>query len=242
MIYNNLAEFPSQEEIDRSIDYILEAGLTEREHSVPVFVPLHDLLFGVEDCIAISLVSYTAIMAIFSLMSSKGMPFIPLQFLLSPMLFVGLLWLSMWKDTMNRTIEWKQACRIDYRMITVHRMILFGGFSLVVNVVWNLLLWNGIGRTVSFLWILSFSFASLFLFGSMYLWTLNKRIPHGTVKLIVLWFLLSAGMMLYENIMTLTVTVPVSTLLAITIVSILGIVKQIRIFRFSGIKGDMLHA
>ena len=63
-------------------------------------------------------------------------------------------------DVMNKTIEWKQVCRVNYKYLTVYRMILFGGASVIANVCFNLFLWEITGKNVSCLWILSFSFAN----------------------------------------------------------------------------------
>ncbi len=242
MRHNEEIIMPSQEEINRSIDTIMAKGLSRQPAFQLKRISARNLIFGIEDCVLIAFLSYALTMALFSVISVKGTPFVPLQFMISPLLFGGLFYLSMWKDVMNKTIEWKQACRVNYKYLTVYRMILFGGVSVMANVCFNLILWEITGKNVSCLWILSFSFASLFLYGLLSLILLNRNVRHGIVILSLVWIVFSLTMFLYEDIMKLTVIIPVYALLLISTGSVIGLVLQIKAFISSPTKGAFLNA
>jgi hypothetical protein len=233
---------PSQEEINRTIDIIMTKGLNKQPAFQLKKLSVRNLVFGIEDCVLIAFLSYALTMVLFSVISVKGTPFVPLQFMISPLLFGILFYLSMWKDVMNKTIEWKQACRVNYKYLTVYRMILFGGASVIANVCFNLLLWEITGKNVSCLWILSFSFASLFLFGLLSLILLNRNIRHGIVFLSLVWIVFGLAMFLYEDIMKLTIIIPIYVLLLITIGSVIGLILQIKAFISSPAKGVFINA
>ena len=242
MKYENMEKILSEEEINESVNLIITKGLAHK----PLFeykkISLRNLIFGVEDCVLIAFTLYTGFMIIFSIMSSKGTPFIPLQFLLSPLLFAVMMYLSMWKDIMNKTLEWKQACRFSYKYLTIYRMVLFGGSSMLCNVVYNILIWKITGGYYSFLWIMSFSFASLFLYGFISLSLMNRNVIYGIPALSFIWILIGMAMFLYEDVMRLTVIIPIYAILVILITAVIGLIYQIKAYLLSPMKGDALHA
>lgn len=242
MRHNKEIIMPSQEEINRSIDIIIAKGLSRQPAFQLKRISVRNLVFGIEDCVLIAFLSYALTMALFSVISVKGTPFVPLQFMISPLLFGGLFYLSMWKDVMIKTIEWKQVCLVNYKYLTVYRMILFGGASVIANVGFNLLLWDITGKNVSCLWILSFSFASLFLYGLLSLILLNRNVKHGIVILSLVWIIFGLAMFLYEDVMKLTIIIPIYVLLLISTGSAIGLFLQIKAFISSPMKGAFINA
>lgn len=233
---------PSRDEINRSVNMILDQGLPEKPRVSWKMLSLRDVLFGVEDCTTIALSVYLVTMVAFAVLSYKGAPFIPLQFLSAPMLFGGLLYLSMWKDIMNRTVEWKQVCRVDYRYLTVCRMLLFGAVSVVMSVPGNLLLWQVTGRSIDLLWIISFSFASLFLYGLVAVLILTRSVRFGTVIPTLLWICLSVAMFAAGDLMRLTMMIPISALLVIAGFCAVGLIFLMKQYLTTPLKGEMFYA
>ena len=242
MKYEERIAMPTEEEINGSIDFILSQGMNARSPIRLNMLSPRQLIFGIEDCVVIAVMAYVLLMAMFSFLALKGVPLIPMVFLLSPLLFAGMLYLSMWKDIMNKTVEWKQACRINYKLITVHRMILFGGASLIMNAGYNLILWNACRRSIDFLWILSFSFASLFLYGLLSLWLMNKNMKFGIVILTAVWAIISGSMFMFENIMTLVTGIPLLALVIDSLCLVGGVLYQINEYMHSPMKGDFINA
>ena len=242
MRFDDEIRMPSALEIDSAVDFIVDAGLPPRKTTKLAGLRLRDIVFGIEDCVAIAITVYLTVMGILSHMSSKGLPFVPFQFMLAPSLFAGLLYLSMWKDTMNRSVEWKQACRINYKVMTVYRMFLFGGISVVGNTAFNYLLWEVTGKSISFLWIMCFSFASLFLYGFVSLILLNRNIRYGLIALQIVWAVIGCLMFLSRDLMGLTVLIPVYAMLLILVLSVTGLALQIRKYLSSPTKGDVINA
>lgn len=242
MKFENTGILLSEEEINESVNLIITKGLAQKQSFEYKKISLRNLIFGVEDCILIAFTLYTGCMIVFSIMSSKGTPFIPLQFLLSPLLFAVMMYLSMWKDIMKKTLEWKQACRFNYKYLTIYRMVLFGGSSMLCNVIYNILIWKVTGGHYSFLWIMSFSFASLFLYGLVSLILLNRNVIYGIPALSVIWILIGMAMFLYEDAMRLTMIIPIYAILAILIAAAIGLIYQIKVYLQSPMKGDALHA
>ena len=228
MNFNEPVEMPSENEMNRSIDLILDRGLPQKEAVKWNLLPLRDVIFGVEDCVLISFLVYFGVMAAFSILSVKGAPVLPLQFLSAPLLFGELLLLSLWKDRMNGTLEWKQVCRINYPRLTVCRMALFGALSVVTNVAGNLLFWQLTGRQISFLWILSFSFASLFLFSFFSLAMLRRNLRYGTLIPTLVWIVAGVLMYMAGDLTKLTRILPLYALLVICVSALVMICLQIR--------------
>lgn len=226
-------DLPSPEEMDRSVSLILDRGLEKKKTVEWKSLSLSTLLFGVEDCVAIAMMVYLVIMAAFSVLSLKGAPFLPLQFLAAPFLFGGLLYLSLWKDLMNRSAEWKQVCRVDYRAITVLRMILFGGISVVMGMLGNTLLWLVTGRQTDLLWILCFSFSGLFLYGFFSVFLLQRSVRLGTLLPNLIWAVLSTTLFLVHDLTRLVRLLPTSVLLLILAISFAAMALQIRSYFYA---------
>lgn len=242
MKYEAKIEMPTDQEIDGSVRLILAKGLPHSPGFEYKRLSLRDVLFGIEDCVLIAFMMYIAIMSVFSLLSSKATPFVPLQFILAPLLFAVLMYLSMWKDVMNKTAEWKQVCRINYKYLTVCRMVLFGGTSIIVNAGSIYLTWRLTGGNYSFLWILCFSFAGLFLYGFFSLLLLNRNIKHGIIYLSFLWVCAGLAMFFYKDIMKITVIIPLYVIILIFLTAAFGLFCQTREYLLSPMKGDVLNA
>lgn len=236
-------DFPSDDEVNKSIDYILDRGL-EKKQSLYfqlidlIKMPIETLVFGIEDCIVISLSIYLLITFLFTCISFENISFVPIFFIISPSIFSLIMNLTFWKDKMNKTMEWKWVCKIDYKSMTLARMFKFGLFTMVTNVITNIYIWFISGKNINFLWITSLSFASLFLFSFISLYLLNKNIRHGFIISSLLWIILGILMALSNNLESLIIKIPFYVFLALVLVLSLGIIHQANIMFTGTMEGE----
>lgn len=167
---------PTREEKERSIAAILSGGmprpqrLTRASAELLLQLNFREIFFGVEDCLFIStllailcyLFPVTGAMA----QSSSLYSFL---FFISPLFYGSLHLLTVWKETMSGLYEWKMTCRCSLRQLTVLRMLIFGGVSVLATVAANVGLWLWIGRQLPLLRMMGLSFSSLVLFALMQL-------------------------------------------------------------------------
>lgn len=168
---------PTEEEKDQSIRAILDVGLPQPAgmwgelRAMAGRLPLSVLFFGVGDCLFLAAALSVLCLLPTVLVAAQQGPLAPLLFLFSPVLYGVLQGLTLWKEGMSGTLEWKQTCRLSFQVMTALRMLCFGGASVLVCVPVNVLLWMLSGRELSLLWMLSLSFSSLFLYAVLALMT-----------------------------------------------------------------------
>ena len=187
---------PTAQEKQRAIARILEAGLPRRAAlgrelwEVLRRVGPRALLFGVGDCLALSLLIWAlCLLPVLALAGTAG-SLAPALFLFSPLLYAALSLLTAWKDLQTGRWEWAWAFRVSARMVAALRMLCFGGGSVLVCVPANLLLWMLTGREMPLGWMLALSLASLFLYGALSLLCQRLRGPAGWVAAPVGWVML----------------------------------------------------
>lgn len=163
---------PTQAEKEQAITFILNTGLPEAwnpERSVRQALrelPPSVWFFGVGDCVFLAVIVSILCLVPVVAVAEEG-PLVPLLFLISPLLYALLQVLTMWKDAMSGTLEWKQTCRISFRLLTAVRMLLFGGASVGVCVPANVLLWSASGHRLELPWMLCLSFSGLFVYAAL---------------------------------------------------------------------------
>lgn len=178
----------SEEEKRRAIDAILNAGLPRRRRLREL--PLSMLFFGVGDCLFLAVLITGVCFAPLAAAAAQKAPLAPLVFLLSPLLYALLQSLTMWKEYMSGTLEWKQTCRIPFRLLTALRMLLFGGSSVAVCVPADVLLWELSRRQAALPWMLGLSFSSLFLYAALSLACQRSRRRLAVLAPSLLWLAL----------------------------------------------------
>lgn len=188
---------PTEAEKERAIAAILDAGLSPAAQPRPRLrllvraLPPSALFCGVGDCLFLAVLLTALCLVPAAAAAARQVPLSPLLFLLSPLLYALLQLLTLWKDSMSGTLEWKQTCRISFRTLTALRMLLFGGACVLVCVPVNMLLWYVGGRPLPLPRMLSLSFASLFLYAALSLLCLRSRRRGAAFAAPLLWALLS---------------------------------------------------
>lgn len=207
---SNKILLPTQEEKDRAIGAILDQGLTRpmglarRARTLPVGA----LFFGVGDAVFLAVLLTLLCLVPAALAAAQQSPLAPVLFLFSPFLYGALQSLTLWKEAQCGTLEWKQTCRVSFRVVAALRMLCFGGASVLVSVGACVLLWTLSGRTVSLLWLLGLSCSSLFLYAALSLALESLGRWRGILTPPLLWIGLGMGLMLWERGAELLLRVP----------------------------------
>lgn len=203
--------YPTEEEKNKSIAQIIESGVvTRRSLSRSLFgilrgVGVSDLFFGVGDCVFLAVLGALLLwMGVFtSVMKHSDMVYL-LIFFSSPFLYALLHLLTVWKDIMTGTYEQWMTLKISLRRMTVLRMFVFGGFSVVLTVLAGVCFFVLLPDSVSVFKILGLSFTSLFLFAWTELlveWKWRKIFSCFVVP--ALWLVLGILMTYFEKNMRL---------------------------------------
>lgn len=201
----NRIPMPSKEERRASIQRILDEGLPASRPGWQT-LPLSVLFFGVEDCLFLSAL-LTGLGLACTFASARQVPAdtVPaLLFLLSPALYAVPHLLTLWKDAMSGTLDWKRTCRIPLRVLLALRMLFFGGAAVAVSVPACALLWLLSDCRFSLAWLLSLAFSSLFLYASLSLlrWNAGRRavllppVLWAGLGLVLLWWDLGRALLL----------------------------------------------
>ena len=158
---------PTEEERRRAVRAIVDEGLPPPAGRFLREIPLSVLFFGVGDCLFLAVLITGLCFVPLAAAAFQKTPLAPLLFLLSPLLHASLQVLTMWKEFATGTLEWKQTCRISFRVLTALRMLVFGGVSVMVCVPADVLLWELSLHRAALPWMLGVSFSSLFLHAAL---------------------------------------------------------------------------
>ena len=138
---------PTEGEKSRLIAAAVEAALPPRA-SAPARLSrtLHALglpmlFFGMADCLFLAVAATLACLAPVGYVAAHEGQLAPLLFLFSPFLYAALTLLSLWKERMDGTWEWRRSCRLPFRAVAALRMLVFGAASAAASVAANLWLW-----------------------------------------------------------------------------------------------------
>lgn len=207
---------PSEEERRQAIRAVVDEGLPSPGKRWEI--PLSVLFFGVGDCLFLAVLITGICFVPLAVAVFQRSPLAPLLFLLSPLLYASLQFLTMWKEFSTGTLEWKQTCRIPFRVLTALRMLVFGGVSVMVCVPADMLLWELSHRRAALPWMLGVSFSSLFLYAALSLFCQRFRRREMMLAAPALWLALGAILLCWEEGAALLLRVPalVFFLLALT--------------------------
>ena len=197
-------DFPSLQEREASIRQIVAAGLPAPRRmwkAVPELVRtlgIRNLFFGVEDCVFLAvLLSVLVSAGVLSFAASRPSMLAVLLFIFSPLFYMALHLLTVWKEVMAHTYELLMACRCSLRQLTAVRMLIFGGMSLCFSMALSgcLSWWQSDGPGL--LRLCSISFASLFLFACLSLAAERKwPAPVSCLPVPAAWVLLGVSLLL----------------------------------------------
>lgn len=214
------------EERASAIQKILDQGLAERRPARRA-LPLSVLFFGVEDCLFLSvlLAGLGLIPAVASARDAPPAALPPLLFLTSPALYALPHLLTLWKDAMSGTLEWKRTCRVPLRKLLALRMLVFGGGAAAVDLPAAVACWAVSGRQISLPWLLGLSFSSLFLYAA-----LSLSLTHRGAVLVLpaLWAVLGLVPLRWEAAGTLLLQVPALVFFLLAGAGLLFVLRSLR--------------
>lgn len=244
----NSIPLPTRAEKDQAISFILDTGLPQAQRArIPwahLFseLPLSVLFFGVGDCLFLAALLTALCLVPAAAAAAREISPAPLLFLLSPLLYALLQLLTMWKDTMSRTLEWKQTCRVSLRMLTALRMLVFGGVSVAVCVPVNVLLWSVSGRRFPLLWMLGLSFSSLFLYAALTLCCQRLRPRWASFAAPLFWVLLGIFLMCWPYASAFLAEIPTAVFFLLTAGSLIFDLSELKRTILFSVQGGIRDA
>lgn len=127
---------------------------------------LRDLLFGIEDCAALSLCTFiTGLIPAAIIADSGGVA--AAVFVLSPLFFAVLQGLVVLRDVESGTVAWRASCRVSFQELGALRMLVFGAVAVLLTVPFAVVIWAASAGSASFWWTLSLAAASLAVYGAL---------------------------------------------------------------------------
>ena len=239
---------PTAQEKQRAIARILEAGLPRRPAlgrelwEVLRRVGPRALLFGVGDCLALSLLIWAlSLLPALALAGANG-SLAPALFLFSPLLYGALSLLTGWKNLQTGLWEWSCTFRISARMVTALRMLCFGALSVLVCVPANWALWLVAGRELPLGWMLSLSLASLFLYGALSLFCQRLRGMAGLVGAPACWVLLGLVSLFWPRAGAWLVAIPTAVFCLLAAAGVVLYLLELRRFCRRCVEGGFSYA
>lgn len=243
--------FPTEEEKNRSIAQIIEKGVEQPcclSAALPILwkeLGLQGLFFGVEDCVFLSFLGAVLLWTgVFTSVKQNSAALYLLIFLISPFLYAVLHLLTVWKNIMIGTYERFMTLKISLWQMTVIRMLLFGGVSVVFSVGMSIVFWLPFANTDSFLRMLSLSFAALFLFAWTELLVEWKwRTPISYLITPGIWTVLGIVLLgLGEDVQYVLLSVPVAVFFMIAFIFAVLYWNRLKKYYFVHKEGALNHA
>lgn len=182
-------EYPDTEERERQITQIVTHAvlkpqkLTSALWSVWEAAGVRGICFGVWDCMLLALLLDGVVWAaVYEAARQSPQLLGLLVFLVSPVLYAMLHLLTVWKEIMAGMYQTLMVCRLSLRQITVLRLLLFGGVSVLL--LGGINLWAGMygNQELSAIRMLSLSMSALFFYAWMQLlleWKWRHRLSCG---------------------------------------------------------------
>lgn len=233
---------PTEEERRRAIRAVAEAGLPPPAGRLLREIPLAALFFGVGECLFLAVLITGVCFVPLAVAVFQKAPLAPLLFLLSPLLYAALQFLTMWKEFMTGTLEWKQTCRVPFRVLTALRMLVFGGASVAVCVPANVLLWRLSLRSAALPWMLGLSFSSLFLYAALSLSCQRFRRREAMLAVPALWLILGTVLLCWEDGTALLLRVPAFVFFLLALAGLALFLMEMKQYLTRSIEGGLRYA
>ncbi len=207
---------PTEGEKSRLIAAAVEAALPPRA-SAPARLSrtLHALglpmlFFGMADCLFLAVAATLACLAPVGYVAAHEGQLAPLLFLFSPFLYAALTLLSLWKERMDGTWEWRRSCRLPFRAVAALRMLVFGAASAAASVAANLWLWGVQGQEAPLAGMLGVSFSSLFFYAALSLACQRARRLGALFAAPAAWCALGAALAAWEGADAVVLNAPIA--------------------------------
>lgn len=233
---------PTEEERRRAICAVVDAGLPPPPRRLLREIPLSVLFFGVGDCLFLASLITALCFVPLAVAAFHKSPLAPLLFLLSPMLYASLQFLTMWKEFSTGTLEWKQTCRLPFRVLTALRMLVFGGVSVLVCVPADVLLWELSRHRAALPWMLGVSFSSLFLYAALSLFCQRFRRRGAVLAAPALWLGLGLTLLGWEKGTVLLLRVPPLVFFLLALAGLILFFRELKHNLTRPIEGGLRYA
>lgn len=255
MMNEKYIPFPTEEEKNDSIQKIVTDGVQPpcslgsavmrliREISV------RELFFGVGDCVFLAFLAAALLWSAVFASAGQTEAILPmLMFFASPFLYALLHLLTVWKEIMAGTYERLMTCRLSLRQMTILRMLVFGGISVLASTLLNAGLWfilsDECKGAYTYLRMTGISFSGLFLFAWMELMAEWKwRLPASCTVAPLLWGVLGILSFLWqEHIRTVLFAVPTAVFVMIACTFAVLYFGTLKRYYFDSKEGALSHA
>ncbi|NLA77338.1 MAG: hypothetical protein GX851_05860, partial [Clostridiales bacterium] len=156
---------PSASEKRSSIEFIKTAGLKKKRTLLSVSAELFrdfglkNTFFGISDCLYVALLC--AVIAVCLVLAIETKFVYTLLMTVSPVIYIAVYLLSMWKDSMTDTLDVTRCCKYTYAQVTALRMLIFSLVSIAADI--PLAAAGAISSGTSFWRLLLISFCALFI-------------------------------------------------------------------------------
>ncbi|MBQ5676659.1 MAG: hypothetical protein IIV45_16635, partial [Lachnospiraceae bacterium] len=194
-------EYPTIEEMNESIKTILTKAYSKREN---VFLYLYHLyrqlgmeilMHGVKGLFVVTIVLYAILIVVQQdLEKSSQMEAYMQMAMLSPLIFQFILGLAVVNEKEQKTYEVQQTCKYTIYHIQALRMVLAGGFSLVMNFIFCLFLYGNQG-TGTLIHMMFWNVTVLLTYSLLYLMLLIRSVQ--VIKQFVLYGVWALGNYLF---------------------------------------------
>ncbi len=166
-----LTDLLSQKEKRDSIDFILTQAMPQKQSTFAQIQNLYHtigfkgLFFGMEDITILTALSLGVLWV--PILAGNITPSfrLLLLFITAPFAYASLHYLCIWKQVQAGTFALLSVMKLSLHQLTILRMLVFGGFSVVVTTVGSIAI--SLHQELSFLQASSVGCAGLFLFASL---------------------------------------------------------------------------
>lgn len=173
---------PSEEEKNRSIRLILDAGLPQkgplglRLPGLVRAIGLRNLFWNTGSCMFLALLGGVLLVLFFTIPAAFQRQMLPAGLLLaSPAVYGLLLFLTSWRERQMGIDLMTMTCYYTLKELTALRMVLFGGANALLNIFFVLVLWRRADPALSLFQMMGASLSALFLYGTATLLALSRR-------------------------------------------------------------------
>ncbi len=238
---------PTTNEKIAEIEFILNQGLSRKKgfcleiKRILQTLGIKGVFYGVFDA---SFLAITIILILSCVLIQAPIRFLYTGlFLISPLSYMLLYSLVLWKEKLTGTWELKMTCLLTIRHLTAVRMLVFGAIGILTNTAVLTFLYYRSATPLPFFQLLGISFSSLFLFAVVTLWTM-RRLPgfYPQVLLSIFWCGFSLVLFTFFNVRieTMFLQLPAMITLGFALFMILLFLWELRSYFFA--KGDLNYA
>lgn len=159
----------SNEKKEQSIQYIVEQGIVnpkmrwlDLKNKIEI-CSIRTAFYGINDCIFLGIIISVILWCMFLQIDTKligcGVS------LLSPLLYLIIYSLVVWKEMLGKFYEMKMVCKYNLQLLSSFRMLYFSVVNLILNTMAIFMMQISGIKNIHFLNLLGISFSAIFLYG-----------------------------------------------------------------------------